>query len=140
MYRYEEARVLLTEVIGRVPNLLDPYRKLALVVEEQGDRGKALEFCMIAARMAKTVSLLHWRLASAWSMSLCSGYCSCPALHEAPVKAFGTCFNMTDLWDAAGDRCHQDLGLLLGGGRDCIETLGISSMLTQIDNLVLAPC
>ncbi|KAK9863914.1 hypothetical protein WJX84_005814 [Apatococcus fuscideae] len=111
--RYEEARVLLTEVIGRVPNLLDPYRKLALVVEEQGDRGKALEFCMIAARMAKT-NLNLWRRAA--TLAALSGF------NERSLLCLMEILK-TDQedWDA-----RWDLGVLLAEiGETCQAIKGI---------------
>lgn len=65
--RYEEAIMILKEVVRLAPNFPDPYHTLGLIYKEIGDTKKALNFYMIAAHFTPKDSSL-WKLLVTWSI------------------------------------------------------------------------
>ncbi|XP_015168450.1 general transcription factor 3C polypeptide 3 isoform X3 [Solanum tuberosum] len=64
--RYEEAKLVLREVVRLSPNLPDPYHTLGLIYNAMGDKKRAMNFYMLAAHLSpKDASL--WNLLVAWS-------------------------------------------------------------------------
>lgn len=65
--RYEEAILVLKEVVRLAPNLPDAYHTFGLVYNAFGDKKRALNFYMLAAHLTPKDSSL-WKLLVTWSI------------------------------------------------------------------------
>ncbi|THU53836.1 hypothetical protein C4D60_Mb10t18610 [Musa balbisiana] len=102
---YDEAIPLLQEVVRLAPNLSDAYYILGLIYNAKGDRGKALNFHMIAAHLSpKDPSL--WKKLVAWSIEQKNTgqikYCLKKAITADP-KDVGLRFDLALLYCELGE-------------------------------------
>ncbi|URE48401.1 general transcription factor 3C polypeptide [Musa troglodytarum] len=102
---YDEAIPLLEEVVRLAPNLSDAYYILGLIYDAKGDRGKALNFHMIAAHLSpKDPSL--WKKLVAWSIEQKNTgqikYCLKKAITADP-KDVGLRFDLALLYCELGE-------------------------------------
>lgn len=64
--RFDEAEEMLNRLIADAPRAVAPYRTLALIYEENGEKDRSLDMCMTAAELDKQDRNLWKRNAAMW--------------------------------------------------------------------------